>query len=145
MRQPRRWNGFSHESPMSHVTLYWYLVTSHDGRFRYILRQPLTPGHCNLLQTDSMWSQYYFQRFASRHLASVALSSPNVRSPNNEPGPLMLCKCKRGCNKESKHGSIYCDCCTRACTKRFVEPWAVNWYSTPSCYCDNIDCCNGPS
>ena len=119
----------------------WYLVRSHDGRFRYVTS--FTPYHANMLQNGAM-SDYYFQVFASKQLAVLALSSPNVRVSNDEPDPRMLCKCKHGCNKESGPGSIFCSDCTRACTKRIVEPWSVNWYSTPSCYCDNIDCCNYP-
>ena len=53
-------------------------------------------------------SEYDLQSFDSKRLALVALSSPNVRHPNDEPDPRMLCKCKRGCNKESKTGSIFC-------------------------------------
>ena len=119
----------------------WYLVRSHDGRFRYITT--FTPYHVNMLRNGAM-SDHYFQMFASKQLALAALSSPNVRISNDEPDPRMLCKCKHGCNKESKLGSVFCDCCTRACTKRIVEPWTVNWYSTPSCFCDNIRCCNHP-
>ena len=119
----------------------WYLVRSHDGRFRYITT--FTPYHVNMLRNGAM-SDHYFQMFTSKQLALAALSSPNVRISNDEPDPRMLCKCKHGCNKESKHGSVFCDCCTRACTKRNVEPWTVNWYSTPSCFCDNIRCCNHP-
>ena len=127
---------------MSSVFGHWYLVQSHDGRFRYILA--LTPHHYNTLRNGVM-CDYYFQAFASKDLALMALSSPNARFSNDEPDPRMLCKCKRGCNKESRPGSIFCDCCTRVCTKRIVEPWSINWYSTPSCFCDNFDCCNGPS
>ena len=74
----------------------WYLVRSHDGRFRYITS--FTPYHANMLQNGAM-SDYYFQVFASKQLAVLALSSPNVRISNDDPDPRMLCKCKHGCNK----------------------------------------------
>ena len=141
MRQPRRWNGFSHESPMSSESESWYLVRSFDGRFRYILA--VTAHDYNILRNDVMY-EYVWEAYDSKRLALLALSSPNIRHPN-EPEPRMLCKCKRGCNKESKIGSIFCSDCTRACTMRMVEPWTVNWYSIPSCFCDNLHCCYGAS
>ena len=117
----------------------WYLVRSFDGRFRYVLA--VTPHDYNILRNDVMY-EYVWEAYDSKRLALLALSSPNVRHPN-EPEPRMLCKCKRGCNKESKIGSIFCSDCTRACTMRMVEPWTVNWYSIPSCFCDNLHCCYG--
>ena len=60
-----------------------------------------------MLRNDAM-SDIISKLSLVNSLALVALSSPNVRISNDEPEPRMLCKCKRGCNKESRHGSIFC-------------------------------------
>ena len=118
MRQPRRWNGFSHESQMNSAIKTWYLVRSYDGRFRYILALTL---HEHRVLLNELMFDYDCQPFDSKRLALMALSSPNVRIHADEPDPRMLCKCKRGCNKESITGSIFCSDCTRACSN-FPSP-----------------------
>ena len=67
---------------MSSAINTWYLVRSYDGRFRYILA--LTLHEHRVLMNELMYD-YVCQPFDSKRLASMALSSPNVRIHADEP------------------------------------------------------------